>query len=62
MSELIASLRKMSINGNRLELPSEQLANYADVKKALQKAGGKYVKCSPRTHRRSLTVCVVVRR
>ena len=45
MSELITSLRKMSVNGNRLELPSEQLANYAEVKKALQKAGGKYVKC-----------------
>jgi hypothetical protein len=44
--ELINSIRKMIPSGNRLELPKdEQFANYAQVKKALLTAGGKYKKC-----------------
>jgi phospholipid N-methyltransferase len=44
--ELINSIEKMTVNGNRLELPSnEQLTNYASVKKALISAGGKYKQC-----------------
>ena len=36
----------MIVNGNRLELPTdEQFANYPAVKKALTLAGGKYKKC-----------------
>ena len=45
-TELIESIRKMTVNGNRLELPKdEQFANYAQVKKCLLTAGGKYNKC-----------------
>lgn len=45
-TELINSINKMIVNGNRLELPTdEQLANYPAVKKALTLAGGKYKKC-----------------
>jgi len=40
--ELLASLSKMIPNGNRLELPQEQLSNYPQVKKCLLTAGGKY--------------------
>lgn len=44
--ELIASISKMIPNGNRLELPkNEQFANYAQVKKTLLTAGGKYKRC-----------------
>lgn len=44
MSEaLVASVSKMMVNGTRLELPQDEfLSNYAEVKKALTKAGGKY--------------------
>ena len=46
MTALIESIKKMSPNGHRLELPThEQLTNYAEVKKALQLAGGKYSRC-----------------
>jgi hypothetical protein len=45
-TELINSINKMIVNGNRLELPTdEQFANYPAVKKALTLAGGKYKKC-----------------
>jgi len=45
-TELIKSINKMIVNGNRLELPTdEQFTNYPAVKKALTLAGGKYVKC-----------------
>lgn len=44
MSELNKSLRLMVVNGLRLELPSEPLSNYAEVKRTLVKAGGKYAK------------------
>lgn len=44
--ELINSIEKMTVNGNRLELPKdEQFENYAQVKKHLINAGGKYKKC-----------------
>ena len=44
--EIIESIAKMVVNGNRLELPQkEQLSNYAQVKKVLTTAGGKYKKC-----------------
>jgi len=44
--ELINSISKMIPCGNRLELPKEEhFANYAQVKKALLTAGGKYKKC-----------------
>lgn len=42
MGELIESISKMIVQGNRLELPTEQLTNYPEVKKAMIKAGGKY--------------------
>lgn len=46
MSELITNLRKMTVNGNRLELPSDVVfKNYNEIKTALTKAGGKYSKC-----------------
>ena len=38
------SIAMMTPQGNRLELPSEQMANYAAVKKILIAAGGKYSK------------------
>lgn len=45
-TELINSINKMIINGNRLELPSDEVfSNYAQVKKTLIQAGGKYKKC-----------------
>lgn len=41
--QIIASIEKMVPVGNRLELPkSDHFANYAQVKKALLTAGGKY--------------------
>ncbi len=44
--ELMTSISKMIPNGKRLELPKdEQFANYAQVKKALLTAGGKYKRC-----------------
>lgn len=44
--ELNESISKMLVNGCRLELPKdEQFSNYAQVKKVLQRAGGKYNKC-----------------
>ena len=43
-TDLIASIEKMIVNGNRLDLPEEQLSNYPAVKKALVAAGGKYKK------------------
>lgn len=46
MSDLVVeSIKKMVVNGNRIELPKEQIPNYPQVKKALIKAGGKYRKC-----------------
>lgn len=45
MNELTTSISKMIVNGNRLELPkNEHFSNYAQVKTALVKAGGKYKK------------------
>lgn len=44
MSELAESLKKCRIEGNTLYLPKEMLSNYADVKRALMNAGGKYKK------------------
>lgn len=44
--ELTESIRKMIPNGNRLELPkNDQFSNYAQVKKTLLTAGGKYKRC-----------------
>lgn len=44
--ELINSISKMIVNGKRLELPKDEtFKNYAQVKKALIDAGGKYKKC-----------------
>jgi len=44
--ELITSISKMIPCGSRLELPKdEHFANYAQVKKALLTAGGKYKRC-----------------
>jgi predicted RNA methylase len=41
--QLIESISKMNVNGNRLELPQDEFfANYAAVKKCLTTAGGKY--------------------
>ncbi len=41
--DLINSIKKMTVNGNRLELPKdEQFDNYTQVKKCLLTAGGKY--------------------
>ncbi len=43
---LIESIKKMIPVGNRLELPKDdQFSNYAQVKKALLTAGGKYKRC-----------------
>lgn len=45
MSELIKSLKRCSVSGNVVSLPpitSDPLPNYADVRKALINAGGKY--------------------
>ncbi len=43
--DIINSIKKMSVNGNRLELPvDDYFANYAAVKKALIAAGGVYKK------------------
>lgn len=42
--DIINSILLMTVNGNRLELPTQQIHNYPEVKKALVKAGGKYVK------------------
>lgn len=40
------SVSKMIVNGNRLELPKDDVfENYSQVKKALIDAGGKYKKC-----------------
>jgi len=45
-TELINSISKMIPNGKRLELPTdEQFSNYAQVKKALLMADGKYKRC-----------------
>lgn len=44
-TELINSINKMIVNGNRLELPEENLDNYALVKRCLLDAGGTYKKC-----------------
>jgi hypothetical protein len=42
---LQASIEKMIVNGTRLELPQDEFfKNYAEVKKTLTKAGGKYKK------------------
>jgi predicted RNA methylase len=44
--ELLESIKKMIVNGNRLELPKdEQFSNYPAVKRCLLDAGGKYKKC-----------------
>ena len=44
--ELINSISKMIVDGKRLELPKDEIfKNYAQVKKALLDAGGKYKKC-----------------
>ena len=42
--DIVDSVEKMTVNGNRLELPAEQISNYAQVKKRLTQAGGKYSK------------------
>lgn len=43
--DVLESLKKMIVNGNRLDLPTdEQFANYPAVKKVLVTAGGKYNK------------------
>lgn len=45
-NKLTESIGKMIPNGNRLELPTDdQFSNYAQVKKALLTAGGKYKRC-----------------
>jgi len=45
-TKLINSISKMIPVGKRLELPTdEQFSNYAQVKKALLTAGGKYKRC-----------------
>lgn len=44
--DLLDSIEKMTVKGNRLELPKdEQFSNYPAVKKCLLTAGGKYGKC-----------------
>lgn len=44
--DLINSIKTMTVNGNRLELPKdEKFDNYLQVKKCLLAAGGKYKKC-----------------
>ena len=42
MSDLITSIKKCRVEGNIVHLPAEQIPNYAEVKKALEKASGKY--------------------
>lgn len=42
--EIIESIKLMVVNDKRLELPKIQIINYAEVKKVLIKAGGKYRK------------------
>lgn len=42
--DLIVSLKKCSVRGNIVALPTEMLPNYPDVKKALMNAGGTYKK------------------
>lgn len=42
--DIIDSIRLMTVNGSRLELPTQQITNYPQVKKALQNAGGVYKK------------------
>lgn len=42
--DIIDSVELMTAKGNRLELPTEQISNYAQVKKRLIQAGGKYSK------------------
>lgn len=45
-NKLLTSIRKMIPTGNRLELPqSDHFTNYAQVKKCLLDAGGKYKRC-----------------
>ena len=44
MTELLESIKLMEANGRNLMLPTQQLANYAAVKKCLIKAGGRYKK------------------
>ncbi|GEK11883.1 methyltransferase [Pseudoalteromonas peptidolytica] len=45
-SDVIESISLMKPQGNRLELPSDiKFENYAQVKNALIKAGGKYKRC-----------------
>lgn len=45
MEQVLKNIAKMSVNGNRLELPQdEQFSNYAKIKQVLTKAGGKYKK------------------
>jgi len=43
--KLIESLKLMIVDGNRLNLPDTAIENYAEVKRTLTKAGGKYSKC-----------------
>lgn len=44
--DLILSISKMIPNGNRLELPKDEVfSNYSQVRKCLINAGGKYKKC-----------------
>lgn len=42
MTELQTSIKKCTVQGNIVSLPTEILHNYSDVKKAFEKAGGKY--------------------
>jgi hypothetical protein len=43
--DVLESIAKMTVNGNRLELPKkEHFSNYGAVKKALINAGGRYNK------------------
>lgn len=44
-TDIIESIKKMIPRGKRLELPDEQISNYAQVKSVLLKAGGKYKRC-----------------
>lgn len=46
MNELQESINKCTVEGNVLTLPKDMLPNYAQVKSALQKAGGVYKKNS----------------
>ena len=42
--EIINSIEQMAVSGNRLQLPTEMLTNYPQVKKVLVAAGGVYKK------------------